>query len=116
MRFPEMTLSQDGQYRSDWRITFRFDKDVLANILAVYAERYNIEFPDGQYLSGMELGEYAPNISPTQTMQYIRATLFLYGYSATVFDGEESIREWAKRQVDILYTKRERNDRKRKKP
>lgn len=116
MRIPEMTLSQDGQYRSDWRIAFRFDKDVLANILAVYAERYNIEFPDGQYLSGMELSEYAPNISPIQTMQYIRAALFLYGYSATVFDGEESIREWAKKQVDILYTKKERNGRKRKKP
>lgn len=116
MRIPEMTLSQDGQYRSDWRITFRFDKDVLANILAVYAERYSIKFPDGQNLSGMELDEYAPNLSPTQTMQYIRAALFNYGYSATVFDGEENIREWAKKQVDILYTKRERNGRKRKKP
>lgn len=82
------TLSKDAEYRTDLRVTYRLDKNQIANLLALHTVTY---------------GDDQDEISEKEVMYRVKSQLLFSGTDALEFGSdtevEASTLRWAQGQV-----------------
>jgi len=82
------TLSKDAEYRAELRVTYRLDKDQIANLLALHTVTY---------------GDDMDEISEKEVMYRVKSQLLYSGKDALDFGSDTEVDastlRWAQEQV-----------------
>lgn len=86
------TLSKDAEYRADLRITFRLDKNQMANLLALHTVVY---------------GDDMDEISEKEVLYRVKSQLMYSGTDALEFGADTEVEaatlRWAQEQVGKFW-------------